>query len=95
MGRRYYIPSCSVVFNIGDADTVGIFGEYRDLILETDKAKIDRVYLQDLSADTAYDVSDDVMFADGRLTVSGELLKRICIQPKDDVSDCGAVLKIF
>ena len=95
VGRRYYIPRCSVVFNIGDADTVGIFGEYRELILETDKAKIDRVYLQDLSADTAYDVSDDVMFADGRLTVSGELLKRICIQPKDDVSDCGAVLKIF
>lgn len=97
LGRSYYIPRCDVCVNIRDADTVGIFGEYKRITLNTERKSIKTVLIQDLSTDNAYDVTEDILFLDGRLTVSGELISSICgiAQPDTDTSESGVVLKII
>lgn len=95
--REYAIPKCDVMLDIGNADTVGIFGEYRRLILKTAHERIKAVLMQDLAEDVAYDITDAVFFEDGKLTLSGDVIRQIgtSAQPAGDTSEAGALVKIL
>ncbi len=95
IGRSYCIPKCDVTIKTASADTIGIFGEYRSLRMETD-INICTVLIQDIADDTAYDITDSVEIEHGILTISGELIRKFgtLSQPKDDTSEPGAVLKL-
>ena len=94
--RSYFLPRCDVSIDTVDSDTIGIFGEYKNIIMNTSFEAIERVLIQDLAADSAYDITEDVSFCCGRLTLSGELVRSICneAQPVSDTSESGVVLKI-
>lgn len=95
VGRYYGIPKCDVTVRTGDADTVGVFGEYNTLTLETDR-KFEKVLLQDLAGDCAYDITEDVTVEKGKLTIPGEIISAICKEnlPEGDTSEPGAVLRL-
>lgn len=92
--RSYQIPHCDISIYIGNAETVGVFGEYRTLVLQTDRERCPRVLMQDLASDYAYDVTARVSFAHGFLTVSGDLISQIgkSAQPASDTSEPGVVI---
>lgn len=94
--RDYFIPRCDVTVDIGNADTIGVFCEYRNVILKTDRPCVGRILMQDLAADEAFDVTHEVTVADGCITVPGELIHRIgtMAQPEGDTSEPGVVLCI-
>lgn len=96
LGRTYGIPRCDVTLHTKDARTVAAFGDYNRLILETGFADVHSILMQDLAGDTAFDITGDVQFRDGRLIVPGELIRRIGTgaQPADDTSEAGVVLQI-
>ncbi len=95
--REYFIPRCEISLDIENADTVGVFGSYQRLVLHTEHRKISKVLMQDLADDLAYDITDDISFSDGVLTVSGCLIEKIgtSAQPKSDTSEAGVLIKIF
>ena len=82
--------------DIGAADTVGVFGEYNSLTLNMQKNGIKTVLMQDIAADTAYDVSADVKISDGKIAISGELIERICKQSQSegDTSEPGIAVRL-
>ena len=95
-GRTYGIPRCDVSLCIGDAHTVGVFGEYKSLRLLGVKEGVKSVLMQDLADDVAYDVTDLVSLADGVLTVGGDLISKIgtLSNPVGDTSEPGALIKL-
>lgn len=96
-GRTYRIPTCDIALQIGNARTVGAFGDYANLTLETDGTGIQTVLMQDLAADTAYDITDEVRFSGNRLTIPGALIRRIGTesQPVGDTSEPGVVIQLI
>ena len=94
--RDYFIPKCDIVANIGDADTVGVFGEYASLTLETEHQVISAVLIQDLAGEKAFDVTDEVKISGNKITVSGEIISKIgrSEQPTCDTSEPGVLIKI-
>ncbi|MBQ6947236.1 MAG: hypothetical protein IJN42_04230 [Clostridia bacterium] len=92
--RSYFLPKCDITVSVGDADTIGIFGKYKTLRLETARP-FTTVLLQDLAADTAVDITDKVSVSAKGLTLSGALLEQICALPEGDTSEPGAVLKLI
>lgn len=97
MGRKYYIPKCEVVINIDKSDTIGVFGEYKKLVIKHNKATITTVLMQDISGETAYDISEQAEICEGAVIISGELIHSIGTleQPADDTSEPGVVIKLF
>lgn len=95
--REYSIPKCTVTFNIEDADTVAAFGEYKNLILETSRRSVNKVLIQDLADDLAYDVTEDVEINENRISISGELISRLgtISQPTEDTSEPGVMIKLL
>lgn len=57
--RTYEIPHCKIVVDVGEADTIGIFGEYETLTVKGDACGLGRVLMQDLAGDTAFDVTKE------------------------------------
>ena len=96
LGRSYFIPKCDVTLKTRDADTVGVFGEYESLTLETE-LDFTRVLMQDIAADTAFDVTEQISFGNGKITVPGELISEIGTseQPEGDTSEPGVILKLI
>lgn len=96
IGRDYFIPKCDISAEIGDCDTIGVFGEYKTLTLCTAFDKISSVLMQDLAGNSAYDITDAVIFNGGKLTVPGELISEIgtSAQPEGDTSEPGVVIKV-
>lgn len=96
MGRDYFIPKCDISAEIGNCDTIGVFGEYGMLTLSTSFDKICRVLMQDLADDCAYDITELVSFSAGKVTLPGELIHDIgtTAQPEDDTSEPGVVIRI-
>lgn len=96
-GRKYKIPKCSVTIDIGNADTAAVFGEYKNLIIKTEHKNIKSVLMQDIAADTAYDVTEHITFADSGFVIPGEIIHDIgtSAQPGDDTSEPGAAIKII
>ena len=95
--RTYEIPRCEVSFNVDDADTVAAFGDYQTLILETAHETVTTVLMQDLAADTAYNVTEDVLIENGNVKISGELLRKIgtVSQSMGDTSEPGVVIRLY
>ena len=95
--RDYFIPECTVSVTVGNADTFGIFGAYKQLVLKTSHKKIRPVMMQDLADTFAYDITDRISFSDGILTIPGELIETIgtSAQPSGDTSEAGVLLRIL
>ena len=94
--RSYGIPQCDVSINVGDADTIGVFGEYKSLTIETTHPSIHRVLMQDLADDTAYDITNAITIGEKSITVPGALIHEIgtIAQPKEDTSEPGVVIRL-
>ena len=65
------------------------------MTLETDR-KFEKVLLQDLAGDCAYDITEDVTVEKGKLTIPGEIISAICKEnlPEGDTSEPGAVIRL-
>ena len=96
IGRDYHIPECDVTAKIETADTIGIFGKYKTLTLETD-ADYRAVFMQDIADNAAFDITEYVKREQGRLIIPGALIYKVgtAIQPDNDTSEPGAVLKLI
>lgn len=94
-GRRYFVPRCDITQNIGNADTVGLFGFFASVRLEC-SYKVKRVYMQDLADDCAFDITDSCLIDEGGVTVPGELIEKIgsLCNGDGDTSEPGTVIKI-
>lgn len=94
--RSYGIPACRVSIDVGDTETVGVFGEYNELVINTDYTDIKGVLAQDIAAEFAIDITEDVRIEKGKVTIPGELLHRIgtSAQPPSDTSEPGTAIKI-
>ena len=94
--RRYWIPHCRVTAEIGSADTVGVFGEYSELILHTDGKEISLILAQDLASKRAVDITDDIRIEKNRIVISGPLIRAVgtSAQSVEDTSEPGLLLKI-
>lgn len=94
--REYFIPKCHVTVNSGDVKMIGVFGEYEMLTLETSFERIQTVWMQDLAADIAYDITEDVQIEKSRITIDGALIAKIGTQaqPLDDTSEPGVVIRL-
>ena len=97
LNRKYEIPRCNVRFHIDSANTVAVFGDYENLILETAYKEIKAIYMQDLADETAYDVTENIIFEEEKIIISGELLRKIgtVSQPKEDTSEPGVVIRLI
>ena len=92
--RTYEIPLCRVTLRIEDAQTVGVFGEYEELILETSRTHISHVWMQDLAGEEAFDITDDVCIRGGSIQISGALIHAVgtMAQPEGDTSEPGVLI---
>lgn len=95
--RDYHIPKCNVKINAENSKTIGVFGEYENLIINTNIDTVNRILIQDLADQNAYDITHDVTFKKGSIIISGKLIKDVCmlIQPEDDTSEPGVVIQII
>jgi hypothetical protein len=94
--RDYHIPLCRVEVDVHDASIIGVFGDYATLTVHTDGTQIIAVLAQDLAADRAWDITEDVKISENCITLTGDLIRRIgCFaQPDGDTSEPGIVLRI-
>lgn len=95
--REYFIPKCDVAVDVKDSTVIGVFGEYKSLILKVSSAPITQVFMQDLADDYAFDVTDLVTITDNQIVIPGELISRIgtCAQPEEDTSEPGVVIQLY
>jgi len=97
IGRDYYIPKCNIAAYSQNADTVGIFGEYKTLALKTEINGIRQVLMQDLAGDICFDVTANISINGREIHIPGELIAAIgtSAQPVSDTSEPGVVLKLI
>lgn len=97
IGRDYYIPKCNIAAYSHNADTVGIFGEYKTLTLKTEINGIRQVLMQDLAGDICFDVTANISINGREIHIPGELIAAIgtSAQPVSDTSEPGVVLKLI
>ena len=96
---QWYHPCARVTVRIADAaQPIGVFGHYRELVLQfaesIEQAK--NIWVQDLLADRATDITGKVKIRGGTLTIPGTLIDQIGTSAGDagDISVPGLVLKI-
>ncbi len=97
-GRSYFVPKCVIEQNIGTADTVGVFGFYKELILKSACNITDAtIYMQDLASENAYDITSECFCKNGEIRIRGEMIERIGVEsnPKGDTSEPGVIIKII
>jgi len=96
LNRTYAIPRCNVHFRIDSANTVAVFGDYENLILETAHKKMKAIYMQDLADETAYDVTENILLEEQRITIPGELIRKLGTlnQPLGDTSEPGVMIRL-
>lgn len=94
--RECFTPLCRIGLEIGSAETIGVFGYYKELVLSGGIKPGARILAQDLAGDTAFDMTEYCKVGDGRLTIPGELINRIgrLENPVGDTSAPGVVLRI-
>ncbi|MBQ7039151.1 MAG: hypothetical protein IJN39_01130, partial [Clostridia bacterium] len=94
LDRKYCIPSCDVKAYAGDAEKIGVFGEYNTLTLKINKQSIEHVFMQDLAGNFAYDVTDDIITKQNTITIPGMLITKIGTesQPENDTSEPGVII---
>ena len=94
LGRSYFIPKCSIAVSIGNATTIGIFGEYQSLTLRFDGPAPAKVCMQDLADTCSYDITQDISIEKHQITIPGELISKIgtSAQPAGDTSEPGVLV---
>ena len=94
LNRKYFIPKCEVSIFSENANTLGVFGEYKTLTINTN-LKVKKVYMQDLASNFAYDVTNEVKILDNKVIINGKLISKIgtSAQPKTDTSEPGVIIK--
>ena len=95
-GREYIFPKCGVEIDGGNAGMFGIFGEYDRLIIQTGHEK-GRVYIQDIAAGKAADITDKVEIADNGIVIDGKIIHDFgtAENGSGDTSEPGVVMKII
>ena len=96
--RDWILPKCELMLDAGDASIFGVFGEYGALGIKTASAKAGcRVLMQDLLAETAFDVTEYVSVSDGTLEIPGNLIHEIGTSEngENDTSEPGLIIKIL
>lgn len=96
--RSCFTPLCRVTLEIGEADTIGIFGYYGELVLNGESIRNGvRILMQDIAGDNACDVTEYCVISDGRLILPGKLIHEIgrLENPDGDHSEPGAIVKII
>ena len=95
VGRKYIIPKCNITVNIEKSDTIGIFGEYNNLILES-TGVISQIFMQDLAGKSALDITSEVTVNQDQIIIPGNLIHKIGTmeQPIEDTSEPGVVVNI-
>ena len=98
-GRLYHEPLCRISLGTLDANLpIGLFGRYESCRLRFDLNVEDcRVFVQDLAAREAVDVTGQVALSRRSLTLPGELVERICAanQPAGDTSAPAVVVRLL
>ena len=96
MDRQYFIPECQVTVESNDATVIGVFGEYKSLVLKTTFADITRILMQDLADDIPQDITGDVKIEDGNVVIPGKLIHAVGTQAQSDTdtSEPGVILYI-
>lgn len=91
-------PRARVKLNVGSAKyPIGIFGPYQTLTLEfAESIAQRRILAQDLAANLAVEITNDVKREDRTLTLTGEWIDRVGLSAKtpSDLSEPGLVLCI-
>jgi hypothetical protein len=96
---RWFHPRAKVSVQIKDAaEPIGIAGHYEELVLEF-AGSIDgvtHVWAQDLLADEATDIRDEVAIKGSKLSIPGRLIERIGTSAADegDISAPGLVIQL-
>ncbi len=91
LGRSYFIPKCDVKIKLTDIRTMGIFGEYNTLTLETN-VKFNSVLMQDIAGDLSYNITEHVQKEHGKLIIPGELIHKIGTQAQPNNAHPSRVL---
>ena len=98
-GRLYHEPRCRVSLGALDANLpIGLFGRFESCRLRFDSTVENRrVFVQDLAAREAVDVTGQVALSGHSLTLPGELVERICAanQPAGDTSAPAVVVRLL
>lgn len=96
INRDYFIPRCDITVDIKNADTIGVFGEYKTLTLTTNSKNVSQILMQDLADNKCFDITNDVKIGTNNVTISGEIISKIgtLAQPEFDTSEPGVVIKI-
>lgn len=101
LGRKCVLTPVVVTVQMSDLyKPIGIFGKYKDLVLNFDK-KINlaaiKVMGQDLAGDCAVDITDRLVVKGNRVTVPGELIETVGLAnaAQGDESLPGMVLQVF
>ena len=94
--REYFIPLCDITADIGKANTIGVFGEYNTLTLETTAKCISQILIQDLADDKCFDITDNAHISNGKIQIDGKIITKIgkLSQPIGDTSEPGVIIKI-
>ncbi len=97
LGRSYGIPLTTVAIDAGDSDTIGAFGDYEKLIINTNISDIKTVLMQDLADDVAFDITDNIEIKENKIIINGSIIRKIgtSSQPDHDTSEPGVVIKII
>lgn len=96
---QWYEPRAKVTISISDiTKPIGVFGHYSQLVLEFDTAIEEGVsiWMQDLIADRAVDISSDVTINGNSITIDGGLIDKVGTSAgsSGDISVPGAVIKV-
>lgn len=95
LGRTYRTPLADVEMEGVIGKTIGIFGHFKTLTLHLPSPP-KKIWAQDLAANRAVDITNEVQIKGNTLTLSGKLLTQIGLSAstKGDVSDPGLVVRI-
>lgn len=96
--KSLYHPEAEVTLNDLEAEfPIGVFGKYEKLVLNfKNLPKNISVYAQDLAAEKAINITQEIEIQNNRLIIAGELIEKIGTEANrtDDLSEPGLVLKI-
>jgi hypothetical protein len=96
--HKMFFPLADVTIETGKLDRpVGVFGEYASLTLNsTADLAGKRILAQDLAGKTPVDITAEVKFTGGKLTIPGSVIHRVGLMAAKpgDVSDPGLVLAV-
>ncbi len=96
---KWFHPRAKVMVKVKDANQlIGVAGHYKELVLEFagDLDGVERVWGQDLLADKAIEIKNEITIKTNTISIPGDLIDRIGTMAGDegDISVPGMVLKL-